>query len=95
MPSEDQVQTLKKRLLQTKNELEAQAEESNRPEETGELSQTGNHPGDQGTELHDQAKNAALNNQSQQQLDAVYQALQAIANGTYGRCDVCGEPIPY
>ncbi|WP_281393515.1 hypothetical protein [Salicibibacter cibarius] len=44
MLSEDQVQTLKKRLLQTKNELESQAEESYRPEETGELSQTGNHP---------------------------------------------------
>ncbi|QQK76893.1 TraR/DksA C4-type zinc finger protein [Salicibibacter cibarius] len=45
--------------------------------------------------MHEQAKNAALQNQSQQQLEAVHEALQAIENGTYGRCAVCGEPIPY
>ncbi|AXF55626.1 TraR/DksA C4-type zinc finger protein [Salicibibacter kimchii] len=91
----DQIHSFEKQLLEMKNELEAQFEGSNRPEEIGELSQMGNHPGDQGTELHEQAKNVAINNQSQQQLDAVHEALQAIENGTYGRCAVCGKAIPH
>ncbi|QDI90850.1 yteA family sporulation protein [Salicibibacter halophilus] len=95
MLNEEQINALKKQLKTMKNELEAETEGSNRPEEIGELSQAANHPGDQGTELHEQAKNIALNNQSQQQLDDVQQALQAIEDGTYGHCAVCGESIPY
>ncbi|SDI53715.1 TraR/DksA C4-type zinc finger protein [Natribacillus halophilus] len=95
MISQDEMHTLKKRLLEMKQDIETQFEHADRPEETGELSQSDNHPGDQATELHEQQKNVALHNQSRQQLADIHHALQAIEDGHYGRCEVCDEPIPY
>ncbi len=35
-----------------------------------------------------------LDERSREELIAINRALQRIASGDYGRCEVCGEPIP-
>jgi DnaK suppressor protein len=37
----------------------------------------------------------AIDDRTQLQLEAVSEALDRIATGTYGTCAGCGEPIPY
>jgi DnaK suppressor protein len=41
----------------------------------------------------EQGENAALAVQLREQLDDVERALAKLDEGTYGRCEVCGEPI--
>lgn len=54
-----------------------------------------NHPADQGTETFERAKDLALNEHARLTLDRIERALSAMENGSYGRCEACGEPIPY
>ena len=62
-------------------------------ESMGELSNYDNHPADQGTELYEREKDVALNEHAENELKDVNQALQAIENGTYGKCEICGKQI--
>lgn len=62
-------------------------------EGTGDLSHYDNHPGDQGTELYDKEKRIGLNEHAKQKIEEINQALQAIENGKYGECEVCGKAI--
>ncbi|WAA11025.1 TraR/DksA C4-type zinc finger protein [Fervidibacillus albus] len=65
------------------------------PHETvGELSSYDNHPADEGTELFEREKDFALLEHEQNYLKDVQRALAAIDHGSYGVCDVCGQPIP-
>ncbi|SDZ11032.1 regulatory protein, yteA family [Evansella caseinilytica] len=64
-------------------------------ESAGELSNYDNHPGDHGTELYEREKDIALNEHAEDQLVKIKLALRAIEEGSYGICEVCGEPIPY
>ncbi|SDJ04155.1 TraR/DksA C4-type zinc finger protein [Alteribacillus bidgolensis] len=91
----------KNKLLKRKEEIQDQlpggtneTEPSARPEGTGELSNNSNHPGDEATEMFEREKDIAFNNNSRQQLEDVEEALKAMEEGTYGRCEVCGEVIP-
>ncbi|MBC7104752.1 MAG: TraR/DksA C4-type zinc finger protein, partial [Firmicutes bacterium] len=59
----------------------------------GELSTYDNHPGDVATETAERSKDLALREDLQDRLVAVENALQKLAEGTYGRCDLCGRPI--
>lgn len=101
MITAEQEKALKNRLLEMKeeNEEKIEAEETgnanNNTETIGELSEYSNHPGDQGTELHEMEKDAALNNQAREQLENIDHALEAMENGNYGKCEVCGREIPY
>ncbi|KMJ56459.1 hypothetical protein AB685_21815 [Bacillus sp. LL01] len=102
MLTSEQIKTLENKLLHMKKEIEervsddvSEADLENRGEDTGELSNYDNHPGDLATELHDRELEAALDQHSKDELEEINQALAAIENGTYGICEVCGEPIPY
>lgn len=64
-------------------------------ESIGELSNYDNHPGDQGSELFEREKDIALNEHTEQEAWDINWALQSIEKGTYGRCEVCQEEIPY
>ena len=61
----------------------------------GELSAYDNHPADMGTELYDSEKDFALEEHADSELNKVNEALQAMEEGTYGKCKVCGTEIPY
>ncbi|WP_182200563.1 TraR/DksA C4-type zinc finger protein [Paraliobacillus salinarum] len=52
-----------------------------------------NHPADQGSKLFEQEKELTLQEVRQQELNEVHQALQAIEDGSYGRCVICNKEI--
>lgn len=60
-----------------------------------ELSSYDNHPADLGTELADRATDYALNDHISNEMEKIDEALQAMEDGTYGKCKVCGKDIPY
>lgn len=95
--SSEQLQTLRTRLLQEQRELEARRDEAaaNTEEESGELSSYDNHPGDLGTITSEKARDLAIDQSLETQLERVETALQRMDEGTYGLCEISGEPIPY
>lgn len=60
----------------------------------GELSNVDNHPADQGSEWFERGKDVALKEHLAREIAGLENALQAIKEGRYGRCEVCGQPIP-
>jgi YteA family regulatory protein len=63
-------------------------------ESTGELSGYDNHPADSATELYENEKDLALNEQAARRMQDIRNALERMENGTYGICSVCRQPIP-
>ena len=64
-------------------------------EELGEITDgaTDNHLADTATATFDRELDEGLEEGTQQTLDDIEAALQRIADGTYGTCEVCGKPI--
>ncbi|WP_100404545.1 TraR/DksA C4-type zinc finger protein [Bacillus solitudinis] len=62
---------------------------------TGELSQYDNHPADTATEFFERGKDIAINEHLRNEYHDIEHALEKMANGTYGICEVTGEKIPY
>jgi RNA polymerase-binding transcription factor DksA len=60
----------------------------------GELSHMDNHPGDEGTETHEQEVEASTDVYLEEEERRIEEARRALANGTYGRCVDCGSEIP-
>ncbi|MBZ4687027.1 MAG: hypothetical protein PWQ96_2104 [Clostridia bacterium] len=58
-----------------------------------ELSLYDNHPGDIASEVFERGKDLALEDNARLQIQKIDDALRAIEEGTYGICDVCGQPI--
>ncbi|TCN24329.1 TraR/DksA C4-type zinc finger protein [Mesobacillus foraminis] len=89
-------------LLDEKESLEAQIKgneedgylDGNVRDSTGELSLYDNHPADSGTELFERSKNLAMDEHHEDQLEKINLALDAIQDGSYGRCRECGNKIP-
>jgi YteA family regulatory protein len=63
--------------------------------ETTELSNYDNHPADNATDLTDQNTEMAIEQHKENDMEQLETALQAMKDGTYGVCEVCGEDIPY
>ena len=59
----------------------------------GELSSVDQHPGDSGTETFEMEKNVSLLEQVDDELLEVEAAVQRLEGGSYGSCQVCGQPI--
>ncbi len=53
-----------------------------------------NHPAEDATELFDRQRSLAIRTEVESELQAVEHALQRINDGTYGICEMGGEPIP-
>lgn len=53
----------------------------------------GNHMADDATEAYEQAKELALRQNAERLLGQVNDALERLEEGTYGRCEQCGEEI--
>jgi DnaK suppressor protein len=58
-----------------------------------ELTTHDQHPADQGTETVEREQSQSLLEQVETSLKEVDHALRRLADGTYGRCEVCGRPI--
>jgi RNA polymerase-binding protein DksA len=64
-------------------------------DELGEVSAGGtdNHLGDTASATYDRELDEGLEEGAQQTLDDIDAALRRIEEGSYGTCEVCGEPI--
>ncbi|MBO8136548.1 MAG: TraR/DksA C4-type zinc finger protein [Desulfotomaculum sp.] len=60
----------------------------------GELSAIDNHPGDVGSEMFERSKDLSLKEQARVVVQAIDNALEAMKQGIYGKCEVCGKEIP-
>ncbi len=60
----------------------------------GELADYDQHPGDMGTEMHDQEVDRTTEFFFDDERRRIDEALQALDAGTYGTCVVCGKEIP-
>ena len=62
-------------------------------EDSGDLSNYGNHQADAGTDAFDRDFALSLVSSEQDALNEVEEAILRIKNGTYGICEVTGQPI--
>ncbi|GLB58621.1 TraR/DksA C4-type zinc finger protein [Cytobacillus sp. NCCP-133] len=103
MLTNEQLNSLKKELTDEKKSLEAQLqgnkegslEGASARDTVGELSLYDNHPADMGSELYEREKDFALEEHHDSELNKVNTALQALEDGSYGKCRECGTEIPY
>jgi RNA polymerase-binding transcription factor DksA len=59
-----------------------------------ELAHVDNHPGDLGTETHDEELSETTSIFFEEEERRIAEARRALADGTYGTCKGCGRPIP-
>ena len=59
-----------------------------------ELSTVDQHPADVGSETFERTKELSLQEDIAGRLDDIERALAKVSDGSYGRCEVCGEAIP-
>jgi YteA family regulatory protein len=103
MLTTEQLASLRLNLLKEKEELTERLDQNDHyglerghfHESMGELSSYDNHPADEGTELYEREKDIALNEHSEDQLKNIDKALEAMENGSYGKCEVCGQDISF
>jgi RNA polymerase-binding transcription factor DksA len=62
-------------------------------ESISELSDVDQHQADTGTETFDRERDFSILEQVEAELADVERALQRLDEGTYGKCEACGEPI--
>ena len=100
--TEKQIATLKKLLIEQRNDAEvvtAKAgvllDKGSLRDSIDELSTIDNHPADLATELYEREKDIAIKAHEEDALQKVDAALKAIENGSYGVCAKCGVDIPY
>ena len=60
----------------------------------GELSRLDNHPGEQGSELHDEELDETTEMFLDGEVRQIAEARRALESGTYGTCKDCGAEIP-
>lgn len=60
---------------------------------TGELSMIDQHPADVGSETFAREAEEGISESVEEELAEVDEALRRLDEGTYGRCQACGQPI--
>jgi RNA polymerase-binding transcription factor DksA len=63
-------------------------------DDNGELAHVDNHPGDIGTELHDEELEETTSLFLEEEERRIDEARRALAHGSYGICKGCGRQIP-
>ena len=81
----------RERLSATLANLEADAEAQK--ESLQELSVVDEHQGDIGTETFEREKDLSIIESVQAGLQDIERALQRLADGSYGTCEICGKDI--
>lgn len=92
--NEKQIKQLKDQLTKDLEDVKGRLHDDSHLETT-ELSNYDNHPADNATDLTDQNTEMAIEHHKEEEVEQIEEALQAIENGTYGVCAVCGEDIPF
>jgi DnaK suppressor protein len=92
--TEQQLKKLKDRLTYGLEDIKGRIHEDTILETT-ELSNYDNHPADNATDLTDQNTEMAIENHKEEEVEKIEIALQAMEDGTYGTCTVCGKDIPF
>lgn len=100
MATTKQIRNLKEKLFFEKEQLQVQIQNDEetlvkvgQKESVDELSSYDNHPADMGTELFDKERIMALNDHAKSEIEKINAALEAINEGKYGHCKVCGNTI--
>lgn len=90
------VEVARQRLQQRLAELTASARtlRAEHAGESGEISHVDQHQADYGTDLSDYEREQAVIGVVDEERAAVQAALRRCDEGTYGVCEVCGQPIP-
>jgi DnaK suppressor protein len=83
----------RRRLTEERQRLEQQLV-TLEPEDDGELSHLDQHPGDGGTQMFEQERDAGIRRRLQQEIEAIGRAERRLDEGTYGTSVESGEPIP-
>lgn len=97
MLSDKKLAYFRKRLIDMKQEIEQQIDNSKKQgpnDAAGELADYDNHPADMGTEQFEQERDAGLQQVKMERLQEINEALKRIENGTYGKSEVSGKEIP-
>lgn len=84
------LETIKKKLLARKNELEEQLAELYKTKEVPSQVQD---PGDHAQSLSQETLNISLQDTELMEYNMIRQALKMIEQGTYGLCIECEQPI--
>lgn len=84
---------LRARLRGDLDQMTDEALRRDQPDSSGNLSNVPLHMADVGTENYDQEFTLGLIENEQGTLEQVYEALDRISAGTFGRCQECAEPI--
>ncbi|AYC30464.1 TraR/DksA C4-type zinc finger protein [Paenisporosarcina cavernae] len=92
--NKQQMSQLKKQLQEELEDVKSRLHQEEEVEST-ELSHYDNHPGDTATELTDQNTEMALEQHKEEEVQHIEAALEAMENGTYGKCVVCHRDIPF
>lgn len=103
MLNDKQIERLRKKLVQQKNELKATVQSGENEivsrislrDSVDELSTVDNHPADLATELHEREKDLAFEAHNEERIKEINAALERMEAGTYGLCKTCHESIPY
>lgn len=88
-----QLNTLKEQLTKELEDVKSRLH-TDKHLETTELSNYDNHPADNATDLTDQNTEMAIEQHKVDEIEQLESALKAMEEGTYGKCEVCGEDIP-
>ena len=90
----DRLTEERERLQQIRHGFEAEhLHDESEDESTSELSHLAQHSADVGTETFEREKDFSILEQVEAELADVDRALRRLDDGTYGRCEACGNPI--
>lgn len=101
MLEQHQMEQLRQELMHERQDIQNRLDDNehyglglNMNEAVGEFSGYDNHPADLGTEIYERGKDIALNEESEERLQEIDDALDRMDAGTYGICAKCGRDIP-
>lgn len=96
----DELKAWRNKLLAERGQIEREMQTlreftaTTAQESSGDLSSHSSHMADLGTDAMEREKAFLFVSQKRRRLDEIDVALQRIEAGTFGTCEVCGQPIP-
>ncbi len=92
MLTKDQLTSAKKKLEETKTDLEKQIKNV---KETPEFGSDVDHFEEEANEAEETGKNIGMEQAFKERYEAVVHALDKVEKGTYGKCEKCGNEIEW